>query len=199
MATVTRENKELKRSHDELKRDFDTILSVVSTELSLLDIPPNDKKPMDGIRTVLTSLTSMIQPDCRAYCVHMSNILGLFRDPELKSFSNILRASSPPLCILPGFKIYLAFGNDCVSKRFFLLLEKSAIHGYPETVSIEVQPTTGQPFSCSLKDLQHSCDIQRDSGREVRVMMGDILPNLVSDDFYANIRITDISYRAETT
>ena len=67
------------------------------------------------------------------------------------------------------------------------------MHGYPETLSIEVQPTTGQPFLCSLKDLQHSCDIQRDSGREVRVRMGDILPNLVSDDFYANIRITDIS------
>ncbi len=116
MATVTRENKELKRSHDELKRDFDTILSVVTTEVSLLDIPQNDRKPMDGIRTVLTSLTSMMQPDCRAYCVHMSNILGLFTDPELKSFSNILRASSPPLCILPGFKIYLGFGNDCVSK-----------------------------------------------------------------------------------
>ena len=65
--------------------------------------------------------------------------------------------------------------HDCVSKRFFLLLEKGDIHGYPETLSIEVQPTTGQPFSCSLKDLQHSCDIQRDSGREVRVMMGDII------------------------
>ncbi len=132
LATVKRENKELKRSQDELKRDFDTILSVVSTELSYIDFLPNDRKPMDGITTILTSLTTMIQPDCRAYFVHMSNKLGIFRDPELKSFSNILRASSPPLCIYPGFKIYLTFGNGCVGKRFFLLLEKSDIHGYPD-------------------------------------------------------------------
>ncbi len=184
----------VKRENKELKRDFDTILSVVSTELSSMDIPPNDRKPMNGIRTILTSLTAMIQPDGKPHCVHMSNKLGIFRDPELKSFSNILQVSSPPLCIYPGFKIYLTFGNGCVGKRFFLLLEKSDIHGYPETLSIEVQPTTGQPFSCSLNDLTHSGTIQRDPGREVRIMRGDTLPIYkVSEDFYANIRITDIS------
>ncbi len=61
--------------------------------------------------------------------------------------------------------------------------------------SIEVQPTTGQPFSYSLNDLTHSGDIQHDLGREVRIMMGDTISiyTRVSDDFYANIRITDIS------
>ncbi len=193
LATVKRENKELKRSQDELKRDFDTILSVVSTELSSIHIPPNDRKPMNGIRTVLTSLTTMIQPDGKPYCVHISNKLGIFREEsELKG---IIQASSPPLCIYPGFKIYLTFSNIRVGKWFFLLLlDKSDIHGYPKTLSIEVQPTIGQPFLCSLNDLTHSGTIQRDQGREVRIMMSDTLPiHKVSDDFYANIRITDIS------
>ncbi len=195
MATVKRENKELKRSHDELKGDLDTILSVVSTELCSIHIPPNDRKPMDGIRTVLTSLTSMIQPDGKTHCVHMSNKLGMFRDPELKSFSNgNLRASSPPLCIYPGFNIYLAFGNDSYRKIFLLLLEKSAIHGYPETLCIEVQPTTGEPFSFTLNDLECAATQESVSGRKFRFMVDNMFPILVTkNDFYMNIKITDIS------
>ncbi len=200
MATVTRENNELKTSHDKLKRskdelkeDLDTILSVVSTGLSSMDIPLNDRKPMNGIKTVLTSLTTMIQPDGKPHCVRMSNTLGIFRNPELKSLSSVIQASSPPLCIYPGFKIYLTFGNDCVGKRFFLLLEKSDIHGYPEKLSIEVQPKTGPPFSCPLNELVlHT--MRSDSGKEFSFMVGGDKPNqLVSDDFYLNIKITDIS------
>ena len=62
-AAVKRENKELKRSNDELKKsnnelkgDFNTILSVVSTELSSIHVPPINKTPMDGIKTILTCL-----------------------------------------------------------------------------------------------------------------------------------------------
>ncbi len=201
MATVTRENNELKTSHDKLKRsndelkgDLDTILSVVSAELSSIHIPPNDRKPMNGIRTILTSLTTMIQPDGKPHCVHISNKLGIFRESELKDIHGIIQVSSPPLCIYPGFKIYLTFGNGgAVGKWFFLLLDKSDIHGYPKTLSIEVQPTTGQPFSCSLIDFTHWTHIKCDPGREVRIMVGDKLPPIVSDDFYLNIRITDIS------
>ncbi|XP_064389728.1 TNF receptor-associated factor 5-like [Halichondria panicea] len=197
-ATVKRENKELKRSNDklkksnnELKEDFDTILSVVSTGLSSMDIPPNNRKPMDGIKTILTSLTTMIQPDGKTRCVHMSNKLGIFRDPQLKELSSIIQASSPPLCIYPGFNIYLAFGNDSLNKLFLLLFEKSTIHGYPETLSIEVQSTTGPPFSRSLNDVS-STTHQSDSGREFRYIVCNTSPILVTNNFL-NIRITDIS------
>ncbi len=98
-ATVKRE---LKRTHDELKRDFDNLLSVVSTELSLMDIFPNNRKPLSGIGTILTSLTTMIQPDGTTHCVHMSNKLGIFRDPDFEWFCTFSQVSSPPLCIYPG-------------------------------------------------------------------------------------------------
>ncbi|XP_064389742.1 TNF receptor-associated factor 5-like [Halichondria panicea] len=188
MATVKRENKKLKKSHDELKGDLDTILSVVSTELSSMDIPSNNRKPMDGIKTILTSLTSMIRADGKTHCVHMSNKLGIFRDPELTEY-RMLQASSPPLCIYPGFKIFIGFFANVL----LLLLEKTSIHGYPQTLSIEVKPTTGPPFSFSLNDFTHSSDVKCDSGRELMFVMGDALPIKASKDFYANIRIINIS------
>ncbi len=183
----------------ELKRDFETLISVVSTGLSSMDILPNDTAPTDGIRTMLTSLTTMIQPDGKPHCVHMSNKLGIFRHQTIKFFSSILCASSPPLCIYPGFKICLAFCND--DKHLLLLLEKSDIHGYPKTLSIEVQPTTGQPFSFSLNDLQLSKDIYiHCDRREFRFMMGGmLLPVQASNDFYVNIIGSLTFLRAETT
>ncbi|XP_064389745.1 TNF receptor-associated factor 5-like [Halichondria panicea] len=182
----------VKRENNKLKGDVNTILSVVSTELSSMDIPPTHTKPMNGIRTILTSLTTMIQPDGKTHCAHISNKLGLFRDPELKVFSSFTQASSPALYIHPGFNIYFAFSNDSYRKLFLLLLEKSAIHGYPKTLSIEVQSTTGQ-FSCSLSDFICASTQQLYSGREFRFMTGNTLPILVTNDFYMNIRITDIS------
>ena len=190
MTTNKREKNELTRKHDELKRDFDNLLSVVSTELSSIHISPNDETPISGIRTILTSLTTMIQPDdIKAHCVHMSNKQGIFREPELEEYYDILQASSPALCIYPGFRIYLAFGKN----RLLLVLEESDIHGYPETLSIEVQSTTGQSFSRSLSDLTCTATKQCDSGREFRFMVGTTLPFRVSNNFYANIKITDIS------
>ena len=190
MTTNKREKNELTRKHDELKRDFDNLLSVVSTELSSIHISPNDETPISGIRTILTSLTTMIQPDgIKAHCVHMSNKQGIFREPELEEYYDILQASSPALCIYPGFRIYLVFGKN----RLLLVLEESDIHGYPETLSIEVQSTTGQSFSRSLSDLTCTATKQCDSGREFRFMVGTTLPFRVSNDFYANIKITDIS------
>ncbi|XP_064389747.1 TNF receptor-associated factor 5-like [Halichondria panicea] len=160
----------VKRENKELKRDLDMLLSVVFTGSSLVCILPNNTTR-----------------------VHMSNKLGVFREPGLEEYYNNIQCSSPALCIYPGFKIYLAFGNDNVGKQFFLWLEKSDIYGYPKTLSIEVQLTTGQSFSCSLNELLHLKDIRFDLEREVRFMMGDLIPNLVSNHFHANIKFTDIS------
>ncbi len=147
----------------------------------------------------------MIQPDGKTHCVHMCNELGIFREPELEGYYDVIQASSPALCIHPGFKIYLIF----VEKELALLLEKSAMHGYPQTLSIEVEPTTGQPFSCSLYNITSSYDIQCDSGTELKFifMTSDALPiqasnnfysntlpiQVSANDFYLNIKITDIS------
>ncbi len=185
----------VKRENNKLKGDLDTILSVVSTGLSSMDIPPNDRKAMDGIRTILTSLTSMIQPDGKTHCIYMSNKLGIFRDSELGNLpsflSSLLQASSPALCIYPGFKIYLAFGIN----MFLLLLEKSDIHGYPKTLFIKVQPTTGRLFSSyTLNNFKCLLNMRITSGREIRLIAGNTIPGIsFSNYFYMNIMITDIS------
>ena len=70
MTTNKREKNELTRKHDELKRDFDNLLSVVSTELSSIHISPNDETPISGIRTILTSLTTMIRADGTVYIIY---------------------------------------------------------------------------------------------------------------------------------
>ncbi len=102
MTTNKREknNKKTKtKKHDE--RTKTRLLSVVSTEFCSMDISPNDETPISGIRTILTSLTTMIQPDgIKAHCVHMSNKLGVFREPGLEEYYNNIQCSSPALCII---------------------------------------------------------------------------------------------------
>ncbi len=46
----------------------------------------------------------------------------------------------------------------------------------------------------SLSDLTCTATKQCDSGREFRFMVGTTLPFRVSNDFYANIKITDIIF-----
>ncbi len=189
MVTANTALAHVKRENKELKRDFDTLVSVVSTGFSSMDISPTDTKPMNGMKTILTSLTTMIQPDGKTHCVHITDKLGLFEDPEKSLRNTSIIASSPPLCVYPGFIIYLGVSRSAWkgTLNYRLLLEKSDIHGYPEKLSIKVQPTTGRPFSCSLNDLKKTNTIRCDSGRELK-LTGFIYSLISSDlDFYVDI------------
>ena len=68
---------------------------------------------MDRIKTVLTSLTTMLQPNGKVHKFRFTDNLGLFKEPEiLKSVNSCLggtvRFSSPCLYLYPGCKAYFA-------------------------------------------------------------------------------------------